>query len=44
MVTLIANPLRNWHFPAIRKRALGGKRSASELEYTELDDEGQQQI
>jgi hypothetical protein len=32
MVTLIAKPLKNWHRPTIRKRTLGGKKSASELE------------
>jgi hypothetical protein len=30
MATLIANPLSNWHLPAIMKWTLGGGRSASE--------------
>jgi hypothetical protein len=34
MVTLIANPLRNWCLLAIRKWIIGGEKSANESRWT----------
>jgi hypothetical protein len=34
MVTLIANPLRNWHLLTIRKWTIGGEKSANKSGWT----------